>query len=112
MRTVLRRTMAAFMALTVAVTGYVWVVSREVRTEEYPTLAAAHADGALERGWIPPWIPDSARNLREAHDLDTNRRWLSLEVAPEEWWGVLEAHLPHRMRPVPRDSVVAYVTTP
>jgi hypothetical protein len=34
-------------------------------------------DGAITRGWIPEWIPASATNVREVHDLDTNRSQLA-----------------------------------
>jgi hypothetical protein len=38
----------------------------------YPTAAAARADGAIERGWLPDQLPDSAFDITESHDLDTN----------------------------------------
>jgi hypothetical protein len=39
----------------------------------YPDRAAAVADGAIKRGWLPEWIPMSATGIDEWHDLDTNR---------------------------------------
>jgi len=30
-------------------------------------------DGAIERGWIPEWLPKFAYNIHESHDLDTNQ---------------------------------------
>ena len=47
----------------------------EVVTASYATLDEAHADGAIERGWIPAGLPAGTSEIREAHDLDTNRRW-------------------------------------
>ena len=44
---------------------------------EYATLADAVADGAVTRGWVPEWVPASARELQESHDLDTNESWLT-----------------------------------
>lgn len=38
----------------------------------YPTTAAARAHGAVQRGWLPEELPDSATNISEVHDLDTN----------------------------------------
>jgi hypothetical protein len=38
----------------------------------YADKAAAVEDGAVRRGWIPPWVPESATAIREVHDLDTN----------------------------------------
>ncbi|HEX8371788.1 MAG TPA: hypothetical protein VF585_03340 [Chthoniobacterales bacterium] len=38
----------------------------------YATAAAARADGAVVRGWLPAELPDSAVSISETHDLDTN----------------------------------------
>jgi len=39
------------------------------RFETYhPTLQAAQENQAIERGWIPAWIPPSARDIHEVHD--------------------------------------------
>jgi hypothetical protein len=45
-------------------------------TSEYPTLAAAVQDDAVRRGWLPPFLPDSAVNIRIYADLDTN--WFAI----------------------------------
>jgi hypothetical protein len=47
----------------------------EVVTNTHATLDEARRAGAVERGWVPQWLPPGAREIREAHDLDTNRRW-------------------------------------
>jgi hypothetical protein len=39
----------------------------------YDSRAQVVADQAIERGWIPVLIPGSARDIREAHNLDINR---------------------------------------
>jgi len=46
----------------------------------YADKAAAIQDGAIHRGWIPGWIPESATALREMHDLDTNEVWLAFDL--------------------------------
>ena len=112
MRLALRLAITWIVILAITATAVIWLLSREVRVEAYPTLAAARAAGAIERGWIPTWLPGSARNLREAHDLDTNARWLHLEANPEDWFGVLEAQWRERLLPIAQDSVAAYVTAP
>lgn len=56
----------------------------DVVTAAYATLAEAEAAGAVERGWVPPGLPPSAQDLREAHDLDTNRRWGLFNFAPQD----------------------------
>lgn len=47
----------------------------EVVTEAYATLEEAKKAGAIERGWVPDGLPPGTTDLREAHDLDSNRQW-------------------------------------
>lgn len=47
----------------------------DVVTESYATLDEARKAGAIERGWIPAGLPPGVTELREAHDLDSNRQW-------------------------------------
>jgi hypothetical protein len=56
----------------------------DVVTESYATLAEAEKAGAIARGWIPPGLPPSSYELREAHNADTNRRWGLFNFAPSE----------------------------
>ena len=56
----------------------------EFQEASYVDLADADRDGATRRGWIPDWLPPSARTLREAHDLDTNQTVLSFRYDPAE----------------------------
>lgn len=43
----------------------------------YPTFKEAVSDGAVARGWIPEWLPKSAVEIHERHNLDTNRSMLA-----------------------------------
>ncbi len=38
----------------------------------------------IEAGWIPGWIPESATDIREAHDIDTNKTFITFKFAPNE----------------------------
>lgn len=58
----------------------------EHQESAYVDVAAAEADGAMIRGWIPRWIPETSVEIREAHDLDTNRGALALRFSPRESW--------------------------
>ena len=49
----------------------------ETPVEEYPSLAEARAAGAIDRGWIPDFLPPNATHLREVHRIDSNERWLA-----------------------------------
>jgi hypothetical protein len=65
----MRRTFLAACAVLIAACG------DNVVSASYATLAEARTAGAVERGWIPEGLPASARDMREAHDRDSNRRW-------------------------------------
>ena len=56
----------------------------ETQHARYPTYADAEAAGAVRRGWIPPYVPPSAVEIVEAHDLDLNTQRLRFRVAVAE----------------------------
>lgn len=64
----------------------------DVVTAAYATLDEAVAAGAVANGWLPRGLPPGAREIREAHDLDSNRRW-GLFVFPPEQAQALKAIL-------------------
>jgi hypothetical protein len=41
-------------------------------SSEYDTKQSAVENGAVERGWVPLILPDSAYDIAEKHNLDTN----------------------------------------
>ena len=47
----------------------------DVVTASYATLDEAAEAGAVDRGWVPKGLPPGTRDIREGHDLDSNRRW-------------------------------------
>ncbi len=48
----------------------------ETQEKFYPNVEAAKKDGAIGGGWIPNIIPETASEIYERHNLDTNRVWL------------------------------------
>jgi hypothetical protein len=48
----------------------------EIKDSFYINIDAARKDGAIERGWIPDFLPTSSYEIYERHDLDTNTVWL------------------------------------
>ncbi len=44
----------------------------DMQINKYPNLQEVKNDTAIQRGWIPAILPDSAYNIVESHDLDTN----------------------------------------
>lgn len=63
--------------------GAVWCMDRlEMMSAEYEDYGTAR--NAIERGWLPTWLPRSATNIREAHDIDTNETFAVFEFDREE----------------------------
>ncbi len=54
----------------------------------YRDMAAAEDDGAPGRGWIPRFIPLSARDITERHNRDTNEIWMAFAKEPEDVGGI------------------------
>ena len=54
----------------------------------YANLDELKSDGAMERGWVPLWVPQTSRIILESHDVDTSVSSLRLSFAPTEGWSV------------------------
>lgn len=52
----------------------------ELQDSFYKTLDDAKRSGAVERGWLPPVLPDSSCDIYERHDLDTNAVWIRFKI--------------------------------
>ena len=52
---------------------------RERQESQYSDLTSAQVSVAWRGGWIPIWLPRSAKDIHEIHDLDTNRQLLAFE---------------------------------
>jgi hypothetical protein len=95
----------------VAAVAYTWLRSDPFhlgldQEAYYDSAAQALAGDAVARGWIPPWLPRSAKAIRESHNLDTNQAWLEFTVDdPGELDGMLLhcASLPAEQVPLPAD---------
>ena len=74
---------AAFAMLSVVVAT---ASCGEVQEVSYRSLGDAVKDGAVDRGWVPPWLPKTARDLKEKHDLDTNSSILSFAYSEAATW--------------------------
>jgi hypothetical protein len=98
----------------------------ETPTSVFPSLEAARAAGAIERGLVPAFVPASATQIKVAHALDSGRTWLTF-VAPERdlrlmassltasgWSGVITASMraPWWFRPWPRSLQPPLLVTP
>ena len=48
----------------------------------YGSYQVMKADGALERGWLVPWIPENAVLIKEVHNLDSNLSAFKFALPP------------------------------
>lgn len=55
-----------------------------VRTDTFATMKEARERGAVERGWVPPALPEGAYELRTAYDPEGWRRWGIINFHPED----------------------------
>ena len=76
------------LTLLLLVVGAVACHNIDVVTASYATLEEAKKAGAIERGWVPDGLPAGTTELRDAHDLDSNRHW-GLFLFPESEGEVL-----------------------
>ena len=69
--------MARFLEITCVVTAFALCLGcGEIRSVTYATYGDAIAAGAQRRGWLPSFVPATATDIREVHDIDTNTQWL------------------------------------
>jgi len=52
--------------------------------ESYASRADAERAGAIERGWVPAFVPASAHDIRDIHNLDTNAQTLEFTARPSD----------------------------
>lgn len=52
--------------------------------ESYPTWSDAKSAGAVARGWIPSFVPETARDIKDSHDLDRNTQRLEFSIRSTE----------------------------
>ena len=56
----------------------------EVVHERHADFRAAQDAGAIERGWIPAFVPSSAYDISDQHDLDSGAQTLSFRLPPAD----------------------------
>lgn len=50
----------------------------------YGTYEEAITDGMETRGWMPAFMPKSATEIHEYHNLDSNAQWLTFRFGEED----------------------------
>jgi hypothetical protein len=63
--------------------AYVLLGCHDDRRESfYPSLGDAKRDGAIDRGWLPDFLPESSRGIHELHDISPSTTWCAFEFLP------------------------------
>jgi hypothetical protein len=55
--------------------GVFGVAHFENPSSRFSTYEELKGSGLIERGWVPEFLPRSATDIAESHDVDTNRGW-------------------------------------
>jgi YD repeat-containing protein len=76
--------------LTVLCVGFICVLATCGHDQEsfYPSLGDAKKDGAVDRGWIPDYLPSSSRAIHEVGDLSPATAWCTFEFLPADSEGL------------------------
>ena len=52
----------------------IWILyTIDTKTNNYPNREAVAKDNAISHGWIPSILPNSAYDIKEKHNIDTNQ---------------------------------------
>jgi len=62
----------------------------DVQINKYPDLQTVKQEKAIEKGWIPAILPESAYNISETHDLDSNDLYGSFYYKERDEEGLME----------------------
>jgi len=76
-------------AIVLTVLAYQGCQSWETPRSYYADLQEARFHGAVEHGWIPAILPESARHIQEWHDIDTNEGQIRFQFDPADGEGFL-----------------------
>jgi hypothetical protein len=77
------RTVALLLLIAACVA--VWVLSDDVVTSRYATLATARADDVFGKGWLPDILPASAQRIRTSNNPDLNFSEGEFIFAPKDY---------------------------
>ncbi|MBD1556481.1 hypothetical protein HC752_05995 [Vibrio sp. S9_S30] len=78
--------------LTVLVLIQLWVgIVGDNVTTRFEDYREMEASGIVEQGWLPAFLPQSAINIQEKHDLDTNEVMATFDYDPQDTGSVQES---------------------
>lgn len=71
-------------AVCIGLTLLLVACGNDLRESSYHTLADARNDGAIDRGWIPDYLPPTSRDIHEIHRIEHSKTWRSFEFLPSD----------------------------
>ncbi len=69
----------------------------EANGNYYPTYADAVRANAVRRGWIPEFVPTSAYEIHEVHDVDTNMQRMRFRVPSSDVYALTRTMIPQSL---------------
>ena len=84
---------------TVLTAALLLIACSGVTDESYATYAEARDAGLIDRGWMPDFVPPSATDIHEVHDLDTNAQILTFSAPGSD-----VPEITARFRPAPTED--------
>lgn len=79
--------MIGFFGLAFIVINYTFP---DVTINKYNNIEAVRENKAIQQGWIPTIIPDSAYDISESHDLDKNTLFGSFSYKEKDEVGFMD----------------------
>ena len=75
------------LAILVFFAAVYWMLTAyfsDVTINKYPDRDSVVENHAIEHGWIPALLPDSAYDIEETHDIDTNQLFGRFSCKPAD----------------------------
>ena len=71
-------------AIIYGLVGTLLACQSDRRESLYGSITDADRAGAIDRGWIPDYLPQTSRNIHEVHNLSPSREWCAFEFSPAD----------------------------
>jgi len=77
MKILVKSVIIALALLGVVLGGVRYMEYMENPKSSFPSISEMEASGLVDAGWLPGYLPSSASQIEERHNIDTNEVWAS-----------------------------------
>ena len=77
MKPLVKSVILALALLGFVLGGFLYLAYMENPKSSFPSIAELEASGLVDAGWLPGYLPRSANQIEERHNIDTNEVWAS-----------------------------------